>query len=1591
MLELAAEHGAPKGTDAELFQAFLTSVAPQVRSAFMARHPLHRVFDVLSEVFEAIQIREDDTPKVRVRAGDTGTSVITQMPDQPFVVDTLLLGLKTEEVGYLAGFNMVVGVRRDESGNLIGVDGTGDPLESIIFVESEAIDPDESTQKEVALSGRLRLAQATVADFHNITDRVEKAANRFTRAADEQPDAADTYREAAAFLRWLLADNFIFMAGIDGRVRLGTARKATAKLLGDGVLAPWEGGTSQSILIRKNSYESRVHRAGRSDEIRIEVPGEKQPLFLQGLFTYRGVTQASRQVPLLRQRLSRVLRTQDSKPGSYRYNGISNVFDSLPTEYLFTAEPSEIAEMIERVLEAEQEQRARVHVLQKPEDSTTFVLAAMPRGRWSEELREGIEELLVAETGASYCDHGVFIGRYDTMLVHYYLTGTESLDDPRIERLMAEVRELTATWQDQVLSALGSRYDSPQAEALATKYGQAFEKLYIRMTPTDQTVRDIELLEALTEDNPVLADLFVDDKGRANLRVYQLQNILLSEMLPILDNFGLVVIDQYMDPVTPRRDAERAIDTFRLQGVRDFEDAEVLEYTADLIDGLEAVFTQRTTDGPLNHLLPAARIPWQAVDLIRAYLGYARQLGLRYTRDRTREILLSQPDLVAYLWRYFHTRFDPQLTGERDRAIADSAETFQDELRKVSNHDTDVVFRTLFNLMESTLRTNFYRRDRTEHYISFKIDCATVWQMPEPRMQYEIYVHHREMEGIHLRGGPIARGGIRWSDREDYRREIHGLATTQMVKNVLIVPEGAKGGFFLKHASSDRAQRRQDADRLYQILVRGLLDLTDNYVGDKVTHPPNVVRHDGNDPYLVVAADKGTAHLSDTANGVAREYGFWLDDAFASGGSNGYDHKKVGITARGAWMTARIHFAELGLNPMKQPFSCVAIGDPGGDVFGNGVIESPHMKLVAAFNHMHVFLDPNPDPKRSYKERLRMFKAVQGWDQYNTDLLSEGGGIFSRQAKSIPLSPQVKDLLGVMSDDLPVDAVIRLILRLEVDLWWNGGIGTYVKASSENHTDVGDTANDAVRISAKELRARIVAEGGNLGLTQAARVEFAQRGGRINTDAIDNSGGVDMSDHEVNLKILLSPLLESEELTMEARNTLLEKMTVEVADEVLANSDAHGKQLSLDQIRSAQDPLFFSRTIEWVCRKSGTSRSMLTLPSDDDLARRVQNRQGLTRPELAVLQAHVKMHVFKDLVRSEGSEIPEFQDRVRSYFPKVIQSRYPEAIDDHMLHRSIGMTTLLSEVVGNAGVLFFPMLQEWTGASSVAIARAWVCTMKAIKAEQIQRELKECGAGLEARYKAWIEVQNGVTGLLAKALSPGQAGLVGEPMDTVREVLKLLPKIKGAAHQDQLRIAAEQHTAREIPENLALRIATLSKLTVAREVALLHDPEQRLSHTVIRYISIGEATGILPALRQMRIRQTSGPWDQVALAILRNRMFMLMRELYRVVPIGPEVRLGVNRVRRRLVRRGPLGNMAREMQEVLGKHADIATLLVAEERIRAHLAQGALALPEPTKATTTGATNGRGSRKAASGSPGKGRSKSKSKSKSKGRAAKSSP
>ncbi|RME24692.1 MAG: hypothetical protein D6798_10595 [Deltaproteobacteria bacterium] len=1545
--QAASDLEAIEGIDPEVFQHFVANAARQLRAPFLVHHSPADAARLLRETLARARQYQGTAPRVDYAIEGRRVHLWTTMPDQPFIVDTLRLMLKNAGWEYIAGFNLMVGVRRDENGAIVDIGPDAGPLESLTYFEAEVSDPRDVEAAAERLRGSLTLAQAMVADFHAITDLVDRVSVRLKRRVAQMPHLADDLRETADFLQWLLNDNFVFMGAAMGEERLGIARQELSRIWPCDDLFTWNGDRAEQLVcVRKGHLESRLHRAGRVDEIKVRIPnadGSYEELLLQGMFTYRAVTQPSRQVPWLRRMLSHILSAEDSQPGTYRYKGIANVFDSLPTEFLFTADEDEVAGIIERVLEAEIQQDARAYVVQRSQDDVTFALVAMPKSRFSEGLRERMEGLLLDATGATYCDHGVFVGRFDTMLVHFYLTGSRKLSDEDIDELLARLTDLATPWEERLIGAATERFGSARASELMARYATAFDESYRLYNDPARAVSDMEIMERLGERKPLLADLFRDKDGRINLRVYQARDVLLSDMLPVLDDFGLIIIDQYSNTVEVRDGPSINLDTFRLAGVWGVPDDKVMAQAAELVAGVEAVFAHDMDDDVLNRVLLRAAIPWQAVDMIRAYLGYARQLGLGYTLVRLQELLLAQPALASKLWELFEARFNPDLPGDRAARYAEVADEYLLLLRGVDDHDQDVVFRTLYNLVDSSLRTNFYRPDRKMWSISFKVDCSKVRHMPEPRMKYEIYVHHRAVEGLHIRGGDIARGGIRWSDRSDYRQEILDLVTTQMVKNVLIVPEGAKGGFFLKKSPSDRAERRKRADDMYEVLIRGMLDVTDNIVDGKVVHPPGVVRHDGDDPYLVVAADKGTAHLSDRANAISRAYGFWLDDAFASGGSHGYDHKAVGITARGAWRTVARHFRELGMDPYSQDFTAIGIGDPSGDVFGNGVIETPHMRLQAAFNHLHVFLDPNPDPRRSYEERVRLFKAARGWDAYDTSLLSEGGGIYSRRAKSIKLSPQAQKMLGTLESELPVDAVIRLILRMKVDLFWNGGIGTYVKASWESHQQAKDPTNDELRINADELRCRIVGEGGNLGFTPEARIEYALKGGRLNTDAIDNSGGVDMSDHEVNLKILLGPVVARGDLTMEARNELLRSLTDTVAEQVLQNNDIHGRQISLDEIRSARDPLFFFPTIQWVVGRSGHSIADLHLPSHDALKRRAASRQGLTRPELAVLQAHVKMHVFKDLMQDDPALIPDFDTKVREYFPPAIRQAYADEIPRHMLYKHIGMTVVTTEVFGHAGATFFPSLMELTGASAARVAAAWFRAMELVEVARFRERLKATTRDQTARYRAWIALTDAALRLVATWLSPGEPEVTPEELDAVRDVLRRLPKVRGTVHSDRIQGRRKNYATAGISKEISSRLAALGELTVAREIHRLHTahPDERIGQTIVRYLAIGEASRLLPAVRALELRRTRERWDPVAMAILRNRYLGLIRKLVEVVPVGPEVRLGVDRLARRLAREGTgvLAPLQHEMDRILGDAPDLPTLLVAEERVYAWIAR----------------------------------------------------
>ena len=1522
----------PGGDPAEVEarNAFARVALAQSRTAtFEALTPADAA-TALADLWSFAGAAQNEGANISVRADETGAVLLSVMADQPFIVDTIRKALRAHGASDVTGLHVVVRLDRSGPDVRLAGDGEGRP-ESVLRFHFDGVDSAWLSAVEDDLRDRLRLATLMVADFEAMTATIEATADSAFDVSGE--DGIET----AEFLRWMLSDNFVIL-GItrvlpDGiAIRQGADRVADSPLWPVAETAEFEG----IIQVRKGTVEAPVHRAGRTDVIRIALPGGQ--VIVRGLFTRRALTQPCRHLPILRRTLSSVLSDSLQRPNSYRYRGLANIFDSLPTEWLFSATPEQIRAVIELVFDAEQDQRARVHVAQQDGGTTTFTLISIPERRYSEEVRSRVLGLLASLTGATYTDSGLFAGRFDSVLLQVYQTGTRDLSDADTQRLQDNVAELTTPWSERVAVAIESAFGN-DAPVMLARYGEAFPSSYADATGGDQSARDIRHLEASRGDGLTTRTTgWLGEVGAdVALRIYQSKDVLLTDLMPVIDNFGVVISDSSVIPVKPRGLPAQHIDIFRVSHVPGLETGELLARGDQLVAGLQAVFEKHTASDPFNKLLLRANLRWQEVDLVRAYFGYAKQLGLKHLMVRVQEIVLAQAECVSAIVQLFHAKFNPDLVQDRAATIAAAQSAVDERLRAIRTNDEDVILRTLANLVESTIRTNFYRTDRVCHYISFKVDHTKVKSMPLPRMMVEIYVHHREVEGLHLRGGPIARGGLRFSDRADFRTEILGLVTTQMVKNVVIVPEGSKGGFYIRYTIDDPKERRRKGDELYQILIRGMLDVTDNIVGGEIVHPARVVHHDGDDPYLVVAADKGTAHLSDTANKLSLAYGFWLGDAFASGGSKGYDHKVVGITARGAWVLVKRNFREMGLDAHKDEFTAMGVGDCGGDVFGNGVIETDKMRLQAAFNHVHIFLDPNPSAARSYIERRRLFDGVLGWDHYDKSLISEGGGVYDRKAKTILLSPEVKAMLGSLEDELTPDQVMTLILKMPVDLFWSGGIGTYVRASWESNADANDPPNDAVRIAAPELRCKCVGEGGNLGFTQNARVEYALNGGRLNTDFVDNSGGVDTSDHEVNLKILLNPMVASGRITEEQRNDFLRSMTDEVAEYVLEDNNANGRLISLDVVRSARDPNPYGRAIDWLCNRGNVSRAFLCLPTDDVLRRRAATRQGLVRPELATVQAHVKMHVYKMLLAESPENVakalPTFNEIVMNYFPPAVRNTYAADVPGHMLHKAIGMTVLLTQVATDAGSHYFPMMMDLTGASAAQVAGAWLSAMQLTGGESLKAELIAAKAKPDGAYIAWTLFTDGLEALVASWLAPGSAGPAAENPAEFAAALASLARNRTAAEAAEAQKRIAKHVASGIPEAIASRIVDASNAAQASEVcAVARTRRESIATAAVRYQAVGQASRLLTATRAGGRGESR--WDPVARGILRLRYTTLLREVVTRTDTGSTLSLGVDRAAEALAG-GPLKNIARIVEQVVGETPDVASLLVGEQQIRA--------------------------------------------------------
>ncbi len=1431
----------------------------------------------------------------------------TLMDDQVFLVDTVELTLKRFAIPYRGVVHPIIPAVRDESGDLIDIDEDRGKLESFIHVEILPGVEEETVKRCVEeLKDILPMTKAMVNDFVRMKKRVKDAINDVEFLSDINKLSRDDASEYTLFLEWIIEDNFVFfgygeaVAEDDGvefdyNKGLGVLRKEfiESAFLDFEEIKDTLENADDMVFVDKLSVDSPIHRPGKLDILVTKLVSESGDFigwrFWVGLLTKKAISSKGGDVPLLRRKLIEILSRRNVVYASHDYKNIVEIFNSIPMEELLSSTVDEINEIIDVIMEMGMEKEVSVAV-RKKKKGLISVLVILPEERFSMAVSDKIKQLLMEKFDAAYVDERFSIYERAIAFLYFFLTPRSDVYIVDPDELKSEIEKLTAEWDDLFKEALKKRF--PQNwEHLFLKYAGAFPMDYKATVSASEAVDDVALLEEIFKEEGIKVAIS-EKEGFSYIKIYSFEELKLSDVVPMLENFHLSIWDEKPFEIEFPTGKKYHLHVYRVL-TKDNKTIDPNVYER-LSDGIVAVMNKVVESDPLNSLIITAGFGWESVDVLRTYRNYIRQIVPSIAYSTAYTAFRNYPHITRYLWEYFDTKFNPDKNlsiEERMSLLVDIEDKFYNSLSEVFSISEDKVFRVYFNAIKSTIRTNYYRKDKKCHYISIKIDCKSINEMPLPRPMYEIYVHERGVEGVHLRGGKIARGGIRWSDRpDDFRTEILGLMNTQMIKNAIIVPTGAKGGFVVKlryYQVNTRAELEELVKEKYSIFIRGLLDVTDNIVDGKVVHPPDVVRYDDDDPYLVVAADKGTAKLSDVANSIAREYNFWLDDAFASGGSTGYDHKVMGVTAKGAWVCVKRHFMEMGINPEEDVITVVGIGDMSGDVFGNGLLRSKTVKLIAAFNHRVIFIDPDPDPEKSYQERLRLFREVKDWDHYNPELISKGGGVYRRDAKEIKLSPEAKKALSTDKDVVSGEELIQIILKADVDLLWNGGIGTYVKASFETHAEVGDPSNDNVRVDAKDLRVKVVGEGGNLGFTQKARVEYALIGGRINMDAIDNSGGVDTSDHEVNIKILLSEPLKKGELNWDERNKLIFDIADEVLENVLKDNYTQSLSISLDVIRSKENIEPFIDTIGTLIDDGLIDPEEVYLPKRKELRIRWEKGIGLLRPELSMLIGYQKRWVKEKLRGSTLLKASYLDDYLYNYFPKTLRERFGKYIPSHPLRDEIVLTCIVNSIVDQAGISFFHKMERDHGAQVEEVTASYVMMDGILDAQSLRERIFDLDfkVNAEVQYKALLEVENTIEELVKWShFFVGDwlplKNVVEKYRDQVKKIKGSIMALLSGREKEEFLSRKQFYLDAGFPEDLAFDIAIVPFLSNVMDIITLSEVIG-MDPLVLAgiYFTVSHKFGIDEIEEAIIKEERKSKWDNLAYSFLHRDLYRIRRNI----------------------------------------------------------------------------------------------------------------
>ncbi len=1447
--------------------------------------------------------------------------------DMPFLVDSLGIIFNQSALAIHFIAHPVLTVRRDSGGHLreLAEESTGHDGASSESWQLYEVDRVSDARSLEALRDRIVATlddvRGATSDWLEMRRRARTIASELETRSPGLPSAEVI--ESKELLEWMEDNHFTFLGYREYRLHRGRTSDQLEPDAGSGLglLRPGRdhGRKPRTIeltgeirdnarektllIITKANTVSTVHRATYLDYVGVktfdsagEVSGEQRFI---GLWTSSAYSKSAREIPVLRHKVQRVISHFGVSPTSHDGKAVMHVLETYPRDELFQASIADLVRIVRGIVNLYERQQVRVFVRRDAFRRFYSCLAYVPRDRYNTQVRQRIEAIAREDFHGTAIESQVQLS--DSVLARLHLlvrtdpNDTHRADTGKLEeRIAAAVR----TWADGLKDALLARHDEATALRLFDRYASRFPPAYQDDTPPVLAVQDIEALEAITSGGSALRMSLHREPNQSpsqlHFRLLRPANPLpISDVLPMMENLGLKVISERPYELESPAGGMLWIQDFELQH-RGGLALELPLIDRNFQDTFASVLQGAASNDGFNRLVLGAGLTWRQTAVLRAYCRYLLQTGLPFSQAYMEQVLFANAAISALLVKLYLTLFDPaQSASRRNRDSAQIKEDVTNALEDVKSLDEDRILRAFTAVICATLRTNYFQTlagGQPKPYLSFKLDPQQVPDLPLPRPMFEIFVYNPRVEGVHLRMGRVARGGIRWSDRrEDYRTEVLGLMKAQNVKNTVIIPVGAKGGFVPKRLpSGGREEIQREVVACYQTFIRGLLDLTDNIVGERVAPPVQTVRRDVDDTYLVVAADKGTATFSDIANQLAAEYKFWLGDAFASGGSAGYDHKGIGITSRGGWESVKRHFREMGIDVQRQDFTVAGIGDMSGDVFGNGMLQSPHIRLVAAFNHQHIFIDPEPDAAATFKERQRLFQLLRStWEDYNRKLISKGGGVFPRTAKSVPLSSQAQALLGLRVASATPLEVIRAILKAPVDLLWNGGIGTYVKSSRESNAEVGDRANDGVRVNGNELRAKVVGEGGNLGFSQRGRIEYALAGGRLNTDFIDNSGGVNCSDLEVNIKILLNPLMHAGKLRRANRDRLLASMTDEVAQLVLRNNYLQAQAISTLATHATERFSEHIHVIRVLHQSGELDPALEFLPDDEETAERRKRGQGLTRPELAIVLSYSKIWLNTKLVNSDVPEDPYLSKELERYFPKAIRKRYARVLGRHRLRREIIATATTNSLVNRMGPVFASRVQEDTGAETGKIARAYTIAREVFEMRALWLDIESLDNRVAAETQYAMMYQ---TSRLLRHMTYWFLAHHPNQLDIDKSVSRLAPGVaKLAAQLEEVLVGADLKRYREsverlkdnrVPERIAVRIAGLTPMHAALDIV---ETAQAAGVDVLyaarAYFALGERLNLDWIREQIESLAIDGHWQAVARGTLRDNLYALQRSL----------------------------------------------------------------------------------------------------------------